>query len=227
MKPIQLIAFDVDGTLVEHPEKLVVWQLMNRRYLGSLEVSDQRYRDFMAGKFDYERWVDLDVSDWMSRGATRAEMAEEVKALELIGGAHETLAVLKERGYKLAVISGTLDLVIEEFFPEHPFEEIFTNKLHFDEAGKLVGAKATNYDMEGKAHALEELAQRFSLSLEECAFVGDHANDVAVAQAAGFSVAFNPKTPRLEEVADHVIRADSLAPVAELFPGSHLCPRKE
>ena len=121
---IQLIAFDVDGTLVEHPERLVIWQLLNRRFLGSLEVSDQRYLDFMAGRFDYDAWVALDVSDWIAKGARREEMVEQVRELQLISGAHDVLAELKRRGYKLAVISGTLDLVIEEFFPEHPFEAI-------------------------------------------------------------------------------------------------------
>lgn len=216
---IKLIAFDVDGTLVEHPEGLVVWQLLNRRFLGDLGVSDQRYVDFMAGKFDYESWVALDVSDWIARGACRAEMVEEVRALRHIEGAHEVLGELKARGYKLAVISGTLDLVIEEFFPEHPFEAIYTNKVLFDREGNLRGWEATPYDMEGKARALESLARRFHLDLAECAFVGDHENDVAACRAAGFSVAYNPKTPKLEAVVDQVVRANSLRPVLELFPG--------
>ena len=215
---IRLIAFDVDGTLVEHPERLVIWQLLNRRFLGDLAVSDQRYFDFMDGKFDYDAWVAMDVSDWITAGAHRSEMAEEVRQLRLIPGAHEVLAELKTRGYKLAVISGTLDLVIEEFFPEHPFEAIYTNKVLFDREGKLKGWEATRYDMEGKARALESLAKRFHLSLEQCAFVGDHENDVAVATAAGFSVGFNPKTPKLEAVVDEIVRSESLHPVLEFFP---------
>ena len=214
----------MDGTLVEHPEQLVIWQLLNRRFLGDLEVSDQRYVDFMGGKFDYDAWVALDVSDWIANGARREEMVEQVRELRIIPGAHEVLAELKKRGYRLAVISGTLDLVIEEFFPEHPFEAIYTNKLVFDRSGKLKGWEATRYDMEGKARALESLAKRFHLSLSECAFVGDHENDVAVATAAGFSVGFNPKTPKLEAVVDRVVRSDSLLPVLEFFPGSSEAP---
>lgn len=216
---IKLIAFDVDGTLVEHPEQLVVWQLLNRRFLGGLDVSEQRYTDFIGGKFDYDAWVALDVSDWIANGARREEMVEQVRELRIIPGAHELLGELKRRGYKLAVISGTLDLVIEEFFPEHPFEAIYTNKLIFDRDGRLKGWEATRYDREGKARALESLARRFRLDLSECAFVGDHENDVAVATAAGFSIGFNPKDPKLEAVVDQVVRSESLLPVLDFFPG--------
>ncbi|MEZ4654337.1 MAG: HAD family phosphatase [Candidatus Eisenbacteria bacterium] len=216
---VRLIAFDVDGTLVEHPERLVIWQLLNRRFRGHLEVSDQRYADFMAGKFDYETWVRLDVTEWIDAGATREDLLEEVRNLNPIAGARATVDELKARGYHLAVISGTLDIVIDEFFPEHPFDAVFTNHVHFDERGRLDSWTATRYDMEGKAHALAELARGVGVTLEECAFIGDHANDVEAAREAGFSIAFNPKSPALIEVADTVLRASSLVPILELFPG--------
>lgn len=217
--PIQLIAFDVDGTLVEHPERLVIWQLLNRRYRGDLVISNQRYADFMAGKFDYETWVKLDVCEWIEAGATKEHLLEEVRTLAPISRARAVVDELKARGYRLAVISGTLDIVIDEFFPEHPFDAVFTNRIHFDDTGRLHSWTATRYDMKGKAHALAELAERFGLTLEQCAFVGDHSNDVDAAREAGFSIAFNPKSPALIEVADVVVHAETLDPILEFFPG--------
>ena len=107
---IRLIAFDVDGTLVEHPERLVIWQLLNRRFLGDLAVSDQRYFDFMDGKFDYDAWVAMDVSDWITAGAHRNEMAEEVRQLRLIPGAHEVLAGLRALGIDLDATTARLEV---------------------------------------------------------------------------------------------------------------------
>ena len=217
--PIRLIAFDVDGTLVQHPERLVIWQLLNRRYRGDLILSNQRYDDFMAGKFDYETWVQMDVCEWIEAGATREHLLEEVRNLSPIPRARAVVDELKGRGYRLAVISGTLDLVIDEFFPEHPFDAVFTNRIHFDEIGRLHSWTATRYDMQGKAHALSELADKFGLSLAQCAFVGDHTNDVDAAREAGFSIAFNPKSSKLVEVADVVVQAETLDPILEFFPG--------
>jgi HAD superfamily phosphoserine phosphatase-like hydrolase len=215
---IALIAFDVDGTLISHPEGKVIWELLNQRFLGDYRLNHQRYRDYLAGVIDYATWVALDVGGWIEAGATRGEIIKEVRALRPVDGAIEVLHELRARGYQLAVISGTLDIVLEEFFPEHPFCEVYTNGLEFDDEGRLTGWRATPFDMDGKARALEHLARLHDLPLSRCAFVGDNLNDLGVVRVAGFSVAFNPKCAELESIAHVVIRAPGLAPVAALFP---------
>jgi phosphoserine phosphatase len=216
-RDIALIAFDVDGTLVDHPEGKVIWELLNRRFAGDETVNVSRYLDYKAGRITYPQWVELDVGGWIDGRATREEVLDVVRLLKPIDGAVEVLHELKARGYRLAVISGTLDIVLDEHFPEHPFDEVYTNHLHFDGAGRLSGWRATPFDMDGKAHALEHLAQRWELPLSRCAFVGDNVNDLGVARIAGYTVAFNPKTPELEELAHCVVRGTSLWPVGELF----------
>ena len=216
---IELIAFDVDGTLVEHPEQLVIWQLLNLRFTGDMQAPDNRFDDYLSGRMDYPTWVELDVSDWIRAGATREMIMEEVRKLRPTQGAREVLDRLKARGYRLAVISGTLDVVLDEFFPTHPFDTVFTNHLRFDPDDVLCGWKATEYDMDGKTVALRRLAEQAGLSLSRCGFVGDHVNDVSVAREAGFSVAFNPKSPELETVADVVVRSRGLDGILRHFPG--------
>jgi phosphoserine phosphatase len=215
---IALIAFDVDGTLVDHPEGKVIWELLNRRFVGDDRLNRQRYQDYRNGIIDYPTWVALDVGGWIEAGAMRHEIVEEVRALRPVDGAIEILHELRDRGYLLAVISGTLDVVLDEFFPEHPFCEVYTNGLEFDAAGRLTGWRATPFDMDGKARALDSLARLHGLPLARCAFVGDNVNDLGVARVAGFSVAFNPKCAELESIAHVVVRSPSLAPVAALFP---------
>jgi phosphoserine phosphatase len=216
---IALIAFDVDGTLVDHPRGKVIWELLNRRFAGDDSLNHSRYRDYKAGLIDYPTWVSLDVEGWIAGGATRAEIVEVVRELQPVDGALETLRLLKDRGYRLAIISGTLDVVLNEFFRDHPFDQVYTNRLHFDREDRLSGWEATPYDMDGKARALRDLAALYDLPLSRCAFVGDNVNDLGVARIAGFTVAFNPKVPELEEVAHVVVRSPSLEPVGDLFPG--------
>jgi phosphoserine phosphatase len=216
---IALIAFDVDGTLVDHPQGKVIWELLNKRFAGDDEINLVRYRDYKAGRIDYPTWVALDVESWIAVGATREEIREVVRSLRPVLGVRETLRDLHAKGYRLAVISGTLDVVIDEFFPEHPFARVFTNRLHFDPLGRLSGWEATPFDMDGKARALEHLAELYRLPVSRCAFVGDNLNDIGVARIAGYTVAFNPKCAELEELAHMVVRSASLAPVGALFPG--------
>ena len=159
----------------------------------------------------------LDVSDWKRVGATRRQILEAIRDLRLVPGARETVDTLHARGYALAVISGTLDITLDRLFPDHPFEEVHTNHLLFDEAGRLDGWRATPFDMEGKARALREMAGRRGLALERCAFVGDHLNDVAVAREAGFSVGFRPKSDELRAVVDAVVEERDLRAILEYF----------
>ena len=32
--PVDLVAFDVDGTLIREPDGLTVWEVLNRKFLG-------------------------------------------------------------------------------------------------------------------------------------------------------------------------------------------------
>jgi len=214
----------VDGTLVTHPQHKVVWHILNERFVGTDRVDDERYLRYSRGEITYAEWVALDIGDWTRAGATREEMVEAIGALRLVDGARETLAALKEGGSRLAVISGTLDICLDVLFPDHPFDEVFTNRIRFAGDGSIAGWEATPFDMEGKARALEAIAEREGIGLERTAFVGDHLNDVAAARRAGFAVAFNPKSPELIEAADVVVHdADlrSLLPHLLESPGTN------
>jgi phosphoserine phosphatase len=205
-----LVAFDVDGTLVHHPENKTVWEVMNRRFTGSDDQNALRWDLYKSGKLSYAEWVALDIESWREAGATRDLMTGNFGELTLVEGARETLRELKSAGARLAVISGTLDLLLDTLFPDHPFDEVYTNRIAFDPDGRISHWHATPFDMDGKSVALRAIAMREDIALDRCAFVGDHANDVAAARIAGYSIAFNPKDEELESVASAVVRSSDL-----------------
>lgn len=200
-----LVAFDVDGTLVHHPEDKTVWEVLNFRFTGSDDQNVERWALYNQGKLSYAEWVALDIASWRDAGATRDEILGSLDRLTLVVGARETLHELKTRGTRLAVISGTLDLLLDSLFPDHPFDEVYANRIVFDLEGHISHWHATPFDMDGKGVALRAIAQREQIPLSRCAFVGDHANDLAAAQQAGFSVAFNPKSAELAAAASAVV----------------------
>lgn len=218
MRRFDLIFFDVDGTLVVHPENKVVWEILNIRFNGDDSANHVRYRQYMTGEITYPEWVALDVGDWLRAKATRGQILEAISELRLINGVPETLAELKRRGHKLVIVSGTLDIVVDTLLPEHPFDDVFVNRIFFDSDGMLVDWKPTPYDVDGKARALREVAAREGVPIERCAFVGDSFNDVEIAREAGFSVAFNSKCEDLIEVCDVAMRGDNLEVLLPLFP---------
>jgi len=139
--------------------------------------------------------------------------------LRLVPSAREVTTELAARGYVLAVISGTLDIVLDVLFPSHPFEHVFTNRIEFDDAGLIRTWQATPYDMEGKAEAVRILSSRLAIDTRHIAFVGDNINDCAAMKLAGRAVAYEPKHARVRELADHVLPRGRLDTLLTLLPG--------
>jgi phosphoserine phosphatase len=213
------ICFDVDGTLIDDVDgTLNIWKKIHLRMGISEEENDRRLAMFRRGEMTYAEWVDLDVGDWKDLGLTKDVMLSVVGEMALMPGTRDAVEELQRRGYRLAIISGSLDIGIESLFPGHPFDPVFINRIHFRSDGTISHWEATPFDMEHKSLALRDVAHRDGLSPAECAFVGDNFNDVDVARAAGFSVAFNSKSPELDAVAHQVIREKDMRRILPFFP---------
>ena len=217
---IRLICFDVDGTLIDDEGgDANIWHAIHRSCGLPGNVNGDRFAAFLEGRITYSDWVDLDVGDWQRHGLTRADILRVVRQLRLMPGARQTVAELRRRGYKLGVISGSLDIGIETLFPDHPFNDLFINRIRFDADERIAGWEATSFDLNHKEEALRLIAEREGLSLGQCAFVGDNFNDVAVARAAGVAVALAPKCEELRAIADLHLPAPDLRPLLDYFPG--------
>lgn len=211
--PFALVAFDVDGTLIRGPDGMTVWEVLNKHFTGAPEVNRERWALYNAGKLSYADWVALDITGWKDSGASREDLVRAFEPLELVDGAREALHALKSSGLRLFAISGTLDLMLDTVFSDHPFEEVYCNHIGFDDAGRISHWKATPFDMRGKADLLRGIALREEIQRKRCAFVGDNGNDVWIAREAGFTIAFNSSSRELEEVSDVVVRSDDLRDV--------------
>lgn len=207
MSRYDLICFDVDGTLVTHPSGKVIWEVLNLRFTGGDAINQERLRMYREGEITYAQWVELDVQGWIDAGAVRGQIVESVREFSTPDGVSETIETLRSDGAKIALVSGTLDIVIETLFPDRLFDDVFSNGLLFDEQDRLVGWRATPFDLDGKPEALRQLADKHGTSLERTAFVGDGENDLPVLGVAGTVVAFNPRSAELERRADHVLRS--------------------
>jgi HAD superfamily phosphoserine phosphatase-like hydrolase len=217
-RAVDMVVFDVDGTLIVHPSGKVVWQHLSQCFGTPPEVNRQRLEDHLAGRLPYSEWVRLDIEDWRDAGAQRDDIVTALRDFELRPGVTATLTELGARGYRLAAVSGTLDVLIDTMLPEHPFERIYSNRIIFAPNGAITGWRATPFDFDGKARALRELSHDLSIALERMAFVGDDINDIDAARAAGFSIAFHPRAEALAEQCDLVLRNGSLEQILAHLP---------
>lgn len=199
-----LVCFDLDGTLITNTES--IWQTIHNA-VGTKSEDRQKTMDaFYSGKISYSEWARIDTEMWMKKGLTHEQLIKIISNLKVIKGAHELLEELRKKGILTAVISGSLNIVLQTFFPEHNFDYVYINKLEFKEE-KLTGIQPTLHDQHGKSEALKEICKKEGIDIKDTVFVGDHNNDIEIAQTAGLSIAFNSNSKELDKVSD--VKADS------------------
>jgi HAD superfamily phosphoserine phosphatase-like hydrolase len=208
-----LVCFDLDGTLVD--DTVYIWKTLHEAFETDEAARQQAHDDFFGGIISYRDWFEHDLKLLSLAGATRQRMEELLSTLKPMDGAHEVLAELQGRGHKVAIISGSLDIVVDHIFGQHSFDHVLINKLHFTSEGFIDGGEPTPYDLAGKAEGLRELARREGLTPEQVAFVGDNENDIWIAQAAGRAIAFNCKSDKLRQLCHVEVRAKDLRQVLE------------
>ena len=209
----KLVCFDVDGTLIDNIE--YSWELFHNYFETDKKRRIWARDKYYKGEFSYLDWANHDIGMWIEKGATKGEFIKAMKTIKLMKGALETLKELKKHNLKLAIISGSLNIILEHFIPNYEdfFDDVFLSWLYFDKNNKLVRAESTEFDMIKKAEALRKIAKREGFKLEECVHIGDHHNDVEIAKIAGLSIAFDAKDDELRKVADVIIDKKDLREV--------------
>jgi phosphoserine phosphatase len=214
---IRMVCFDLDGTLID--KTVFIWSTLHEHFASDPQKRKQAADDYRSGRISYPDWFETDLELLKSGGADREGIYKTLEKLKLTNGAKECLQTLKARGYKLGLISGSIDVVVEHFFTEKPFDHVLINSISFDERGKITGGTPTPYDLEGKAEGLMELARREGLSVEQCAFVGDNYNDLPVMKSAGFSIGVFVKDPQVIQAVDLHFQGEDLRDLLPHFPG--------
>ena len=201
----RMVVFDLDGTLADGTAS--IWSTIHK----SLGINEHPRRialreKFRAGEIGYREWAEGDMALMVEHGFNREKMMKALEGVRLMKGARETLDALKAMDMKLAVVSGSMDVVLEKLFPDYGriFDYVYILKIIFNGSGAVEGID-TCHDAWNKDVALREICRLENISPGECVFVGDHSNDVTAAKIAGLSIAFDPKSDKLKAVADVVI----------------------
>jgi len=213
MSKYKLVCFDVDGTLID--EVRFSWQVFHDYFQTDKKRREDARNKFLKGKISYLQWAEHDINMWKAKGATKVDFFKALEPLKLMNGALETFQVLKKNKIKLAIISGSVNILLEKFIPNYNdiFDDVFLSKIFFDKKGFIEKIEATQYDMKMKANALKLIVDSKKIKLKECVYIGDYLNDIKVMQKAGLGIAFNCNEDRVKKVADVVIEKKDLREV--------------
>ncbi|MHA1384584.1 MAG: HAD family hydrolase [Candidatus Helarchaeota archaeon] len=208
----KLVIFDIDGTLTKEDNS---WKLIHT----SLNVFDkaQNHRElFFKKKITYQKWADLDVGLWKKVHISRIKKI--LDSVPLNDGIQETISVLREKKYKLSLLSSGISLLADKLKEKYRFDYSIANKVLIDKNGYLTGEVVCNVAYNNKDTAINGILNDLKINFKQCIAIGDNENDLSLFQKVGRSIAFNPKSSKVKNAADIILYGSDLRKILNYIP---------
>ena len=187
----QLIVSDVDSTFIRDEVIEMI--------AAAADVEDH-VREIteraMRGELDFAESLRERVA--CVEGVPVDMLADVANRVTITPGAGKLVKTTHARGGKFGLVSGGFHEVVDSFAAPFEVDGILANRFHTAD-GQLTGTvDGEIIDREVKARTLIEWAEKFNVPAGLTAAMGDGANDLAMMDAAGLSIAFCAKPIVLE-----------------------------
>lgn len=183
----RLICFDMDSTLIQTE---CIDELAKRAGVGE-QVAAITER-VMRGEIDFKKSFTERVA--LLKGLDADVMKDIAETMPITEGVDRLMTVLKQCGYKIAILSGGFTYFGEYLQRKYGIDYVYANELEIDENNKLTGRYIGDIvDGKRKAELLKLLAQVEKVNLAQTIAVGDGANDLPMLSEAGLGIAFHAK----------------------------------
>jgi len=216
MTDCKLLVCDLDNTLLKSP-RISSWQLIWDFLACDEATRKEGLISFKNGTFNYEQWCAHDTKTFRKHGLHKDHFAEICKDMVPSPNLRPTLEALRERGVRMAIVSGALNMILETALPWHDdfFSDVHLNIAHFCEEGYLTRIEPTPYDFEGKLECVKKLCTDYGISTDDTVFVGDGPNDISLAGQVGLTIAFGSQTDDVKEAFDVDMADDDFGRILE------------
>ncbi|MBL6537351.1 phosphoserine phosphatase SerB [Streptococcus suis] len=170
----------------------------------------------MRGELDFEEALRERVA--LLKGLPVTVFDRIMEKIHFTPGAADLVAELKNRGYKVAVVSGGFHETVDRLAAQLELDYVRANRLEVVDGlltGQVLGEIVTK---ETKKACLEAWAVENGLELSQTIAMGDGANDLPMIQRAGIGVAFCAK-PIVQEQTPYQINEKNLYKLIEILDG--------
>lgn len=170
----------------------------------------------MRGELDFEEALRARVG--LLKGLPVSVFDRIMEKIHFTPGAVELVTELKNRGFKVAVVSGGFHETVDRLVDQLELDYVRANRLEVVDGvltGRVLGEIVTK---DTKKACLEAWAAENGLALSQTIAMGDGANDLPMIQEAGIGVAFCAK-PIVQEQAPYQINEKNLYKLVEILDG--------
>jgi phosphoserine phosphatase len=201
------VVFDIDGTLTRD----ISWIRLTNEIGGSIDFNDEVIKKWETDELSNEEVRQKLIENWNKNGkAFKDNFFSILKSIPLREDAKGVVNYLKEKGYRVIMITGSFDLYAEIVGEELGIKDYFANtKLIWDENGKLINVE-TCKDTEAKNRKIDffkEYCIKKNLNFNECVSIGDSSNDIELFRLTGNGIAVRTQfeAKELEAVAWKIV----------------------
>lgn len=201
---LDLVTYDLDGTLIDGTAFLLV-----ARAFGFEDEVLREDAQFRAGEITLEECFHIEFAHL--KGRTVDEVGAALAKGTWFPGIQEAVALLKEQGIRVAVLTDNPDFITAHLSRYGITEQIASVGEVVD--GKVTGEVRALFD---KWENLRRFLDREGIDPARVAHIGNDVNDVRVWEHIGLGICVEPTGPAVAEAADVVFeRLVHHVPVAE------------
>ena len=206
MAPYKLVAFDMDGVLVDMRSS---W-----RYIHSFFETDNReiVKAYLNGDIGSREFIEYDIALWKQAGKHRHDLEQSFATVPLMPGARTCVQALHRHHMQTAIVSGGLDILAHRIAVETGIQHVLANGIRGDLDGSIVRVL-----IENKGMALHQLLTQLNVTSEHAVAVGNSRYDVPMFEVSGLGVAFCPEDEDTRNSADEVIEEKDLARILQFL----------
>ncbi|HOF44668.1 MAG TPA: HAD-IB family phosphatase [Candidatus Pacearchaeota archaeon] len=196
----KIICFDVSGTLIDQNS----WDIFTSSEEIEKKLKDI-FDDYNNNKIPLRDFWDQVALVFKSTGNANIEYIrnhfDDVNVLK--EGAEDLINYLKEKGYKIYLISCSINIYLEELTRKLKLDGFFAGtKFIFDENGELLSIESECFENKDfKEEKVRKVAEENNAEIEDIIFVGDGKNDIGAFKITKNGIAIDSEVEELRNIA--------------------------
>ncbi len=196
----KLIVFDVESALIQEKSISLFLEDLSRLIgaRGKKEdiIIDQKMKGLIYGAKSLQ-------------GIPVSELEALGKKLRLNPGSHELLSILKSMGFKVALLSSGLEVLVKRLFEGLDIDYAFANTLKIDHDGIITGElEEPVLTDKTKDEVLEFIMNMEQVDPDQVIAVGDGSARCGFIRNAGLSIAYQPQERPIPT--DGILKGDEI-----------------
>jgi len=193
----------MDGTIIEPKSS---WAMIHDHFGTDNSEMLQMY---IEHKISDKEFVKADIALWNSR-SDRPVNEKYINSIldkaKPIKGAEELITSLHKENIKTIILSGGIQYLADKWAKKWNMDDALANDLIDDSEGNLTAViKSSGHN---KGPVMEGMIEKYNLSKNEIAAIGDTVVDIPTFERAGLSVAVNTDDERVISKANYHLKGD-------------------